>query len=340
MRSFNLCLMVVATLVAAPGWADTIHLQDGSTVFGSITGVDGGNLLVQTEFAGEIGISLEAIKGIETEAETGFKLESGEVVSGRLQFDNGRQELLREDQAIEVAPTSILAIGDPAALTDPGPVIEWHGRAEFGLNLQFGNTDRLDVNTRISSTRETEIDRLILELRGQYAEENDSKSANEVLASATYEYDVNEKLFVFGETQFEYDEFEGLDLRVVVSGGAGYFFFDTDRSTLKGRVGLAYQHQDFEDGTVTDDVLLQLGYDYRLHVREWFQFTSVLDFFANATEVKDWRFDADNAVEVPISSTEAWKLRFGVRNEYDNEPQPGFKSLDTTVYSALIYDWL
>ena len=119
----------------------------------------------------------------------------------------------------------------------------------------------------------------------------------------------------------------------------GYFFVDSENQTLKGRFGIAYQHQDFDDGTSTDDALVLLGYDYKLSVRKWFQYRSVLDFFANASETKDWRFNAENTIEVPISSKEAWKLRFGVRNEYDNEPLLGIKSLDTTVYSALVYNW-
>ena len=128
-------------------------------------------------------------------------------------------------------------------------------------------------------------------------------------------------------------------MRLTVSGGVGYFFVDSESQPLKGRFGIVYQHQDFNDGTSTDDVLALLGYDYKLAVSKWFQYRSVLDFFANASETKDWRFNAENTIEVPISSKEAWKLRFGVRNEYDNEPLPGIKSLDTTVYSALVYNW-
>lgn len=339
MRSGLFCLVTTLLVFSAEAWSDHVYLQNGSHIVGTITGVKDGKLLVDTEFAGEVSIALDAIQGMETEDENGFKFDSGEVLSGRLQFKNGRQELVRGDTHIDVMPGDIVAVGDPAELSDPGPEINWSGRAEFGLTLEMGNTERVVVHGRVSTTRATELDRLTLYFRGDYAEENDNKTTNEALIGTTYEYDVTERIFVFGQSQLEYDEFESLDLRLTVSGGVGYFFVDSEIQTLKGRFGIAYQHQDFNDGTSTDDVLALLGYDYKLAVRKWFQYRSVLDFFANASETKDWRFNAENTIEVPISSTEAWKLRFGVRNEYDNEPLLGIKSLDTTVYSALVYNW-
>lgn len=339
MRSGLRWLVTTLLVFSTEARPDHVYLQNGSHIVGTITGVNDGKLVVDTEFAGEVSIALDAIQGIDTESENGFKLDSGEVLSGRLRFEDGRQELVRGDTRIEVTPVDIVAIGDPAELSDPKPEINWSGRAEFGLTLEIGNTERVNVNGRVRTTKETEVDRLILYFRGEYAEENDNKTSNEALIGTTYEYDVGERVFVFGQSELEFDEFENLDLRVTVSGGVGFFFLDNDTQTLKGRVGVAYQHQDFDDGTTTDDILALLGYEYILNVRDWFVFDSMLDFFANATETDDWRFKAENAFEVPISSTEAWKLRFGVRNEYDNEPQPGIKSLDTTVYSALVYDW-
>lgn len=333
------CVIATLFVIGTDAWSDHVYLEDGSHIVGTITGVSDGKLTVETEFTGELSIALEAIKGIQTDEETGFKLDSGEVVVGRLVFEDGRQELVRENTRQEVAPVAIQAIGDPAELSSPKPEVDWSGRAEFGLLLKTGNTDRLNISAQFRTTKETEADRLTLFLRGAYAEENDNKTTNELLGGVTYEYDVSKRAFVYAETQLEFDEFENLDLRLIVSGGVGYFFIDSDRQTFKGRVGLAYQNQQFDDGTNTHDALAQIGYDYRLYVREWFQFTSVLDLYANATETNDWRFEAENAIEVPISSTEAWKLRVGVRNEYDNEPQPGITSLDSTVYSSLVYTW-
>lgn len=337
----GLCVLMLAfTFITVQVRADDIYLKGGSHIVGTITGIaDDGKLLIKTEFAGEIAIPQDAIQGIQTEDEKGIKLESDVVLSGRLVFRDGKQHLVTGDAEIEVSPNGIAAFGDPAKLSDPSNNVNWSGRAEFGLILEMGNTERLDVDAKVQTTREREMDRLKLSLRAEYTEENDSKTTNEALGEATYEYDIGERLFVFGQTQLEFDEFEDLDLRTVASGGVGLFLIDTERQTLKIRFGLGYQYQRFNDAVVTHDGLVQLSYDYKLDVRGWFQFISEMDFFANATDTRDWRFEAENAIEVPISSAEKWKLRLGLRNEYDNEPQPGVDSLDTTVFSALVYDW-
>ena len=54
---------------------------------------------------------------------------------------------------------------------------------------------------------------------------------------------------------------------------------------------------------------------------------------------EDYRVVARTGAEVPIGNKEAWKLRMGVTNEYDNDPQPGVDHLDTKYTLNLVYDW-
>lgn len=82
----------VATFILCCGeaWSDDIYLKDGSHIVGSVTGVVNGKLVVTTEFAGKISIVLDAILRLETEKQTGFKLDTGDIFSGRLQFDDAQ----------------------------------------------------------------------------------------------------------------------------------------------------------------------------------------------------------------------------------------------------------
>ena len=91
MRSGLFCLVTTLLVFSVEARSDHVYLQNGSHIVGTITGVNDGKLVVDTEFAGEVSIALDAIRGIETEGENGFKFDSGEVLSGRLQFENGRR---------------------------------------------------------------------------------------------------------------------------------------------------------------------------------------------------------------------------------------------------------
>jgi hypothetical protein len=41
---------------------------------------------------------------------------------------------------------------------------------------------------------------------------------------------------------------------------------------------------------------------------------------------------------MPITAS-LWKLRIGVSNDYNSEPGPGVKGLDTTYFTRLILNW-
>ena len=226
---------------------------------------------------------------------------------------------------------SIVAQEEPAA--------SWTGRAEFGLDGQTGNSERLSLKGLVQTTRATDFARLSLYLRGQFEETSGERSKNEIIAGTKYERDLSERTFAFLHIEMERDEFESLDLRSTLTVGIGYFLIRAETHELKIRAGPSYQHEELDDGSTTDNLLAGLGYDYRLDLNERIRFTSTLSYFFNATEMDDWRLTAENAAEIPISTDAAWKLRLGIRNAYDALPQPGVERLDTSYFTSLTYDW-
>lgn len=340
-RVVGVMVLSVLAVVTARGAADEIRLQDGSLVRGTITGIADGKVTIATDFAGDVTIALDKVTGMVSDEAHDFRLDRGEVVSGRLDVVDGQQRVTRDGTVWYVTPPALVAMGAPKKLLAAGekPPANWKGRAEFGLKGESGNTDRLNVQGRVTTTRETEADRLTLYLRGEYETQEGNRTANEVIGGTRYERDLNDRLFAFARLELEYDEFEDLDLRSILSGGLGYFFIRSDRQELKGRAGLGYTHESFSDGTRTDNLVAEFGYDYRLDIRKWLRYTSDFTYYLPLTEVNDWRFTAENAGEIPIGDTEAWKLRFGVHNDYDNAPQPGVESLDTMYFTSLVYNW-
>lgn len=233
-------------------------------------------------------------------------------------------------------PQTIMA---QEAVPEEEPAASWTGRAELGLDGQTGNSERLSFKGLIRSKRKTEFTRLSLYLRGQFEETGGERSKNEIIGGTKYERDLNERTFAFLHLELESDEFEDLDLRTTFTAGLGYFVIRKETHELKVRGGPSYQHEELDDGSTTDNLLAELGYDYRLDINERVRLTSTLSYYFNATDVDDWRLTAENAAEIPLSTDTAWKLRLGVRNEYDALPQPGIERLDTSYFTTLTYDW-
>jgi hypothetical protein len=55
-------------------------------------------------------------------------------------------------------------------------------------------------------------------------------------------------------------------------------------------------------------------------------------------EFSNFRVLHDSFYERPLAAS-LWKIRVGVGNDYNNEPQPGKKKLDTTYYTKFLLSW-
>jgi putative salt-induced outer membrane protein len=215
----------------------------------------------------------------------------------------------------------------------------WSLTLQLGLNGSTGNNERLSFDGRVDATQEFPDQRLNLFSEAHYARDDGSRSQNEVRGGANLEVDVSKKTFVFGKGTLEFDEFEDLDLRSTITAGLGYFFWEKEDHVFKGRLGAGYQHESFDDGTSADEGLLEVGYDYRYDFDEQLRFTHALTYYPTLSDpTSDYRISVETAGEVPIASSEQWKLRLGVRNEYDAAPQPGVERLDTFYFLNLAYD--
>jgi hypothetical protein len=47
----------------------------------------------------------------------------------------------------------------------------------------------------------------------------------------------------------------------------------------------------------------------------------------------------ENAAEIPLTKDKDWRLRVGVRNNYDGLPEPDIKRLDTYYFLNIAWAW-
>ncbi|MDX1518873.1 MAG: DUF481 domain-containing protein, partial [Gammaproteobacteria bacterium] len=97
----------------------------------------------------------------------------------------------------------------------------------------------------------------------------------------------------------------------------------------------------FTDGSVIEEGIVSAGYDFKYNYQEWWQVGHKLTWFPSLTSPSsDYRLVSNAFTQVPlIDKDEPWKIRFNVRNQYDNQPRPGIKKLDTSYLLNLVYNW-
>jgi putative salt-induced outer membrane protein YdiY len=381
----TLSVLVCTMIASGIASSDEVFLKDGSLLVGTLQGFSDGILRVDTTYAGKLSIPWEHVDGISTQNVFLVNAKDGNSRSGTLNTIDGKQYFQEPSKAqIPLGLKNVTSIKPPsqspkddtdtvAPGTESGdnpapPEKHWSGRAEFGLNGQSGNKERVDIRLGIDLNRKLRLGRLNVYLKGQYAETNSEKSANEVLGGTRIEVDFSERTYAFGKVDFEYDEFEDLDLRTTLTVGLGHFFIKREKMELKGWVGAGYEYEQFtrdpeptprpttaeelvrqvlldalldKDYTSTESSgVVEIGYNFRKDVKHNFRLKHGVTFYPSLNDpTSEYRFTADTALEFPLGKEPDWTLRAGVRNDYDAMPEVGIDKLDTTYYLNLGYNW-
>ena len=132
----------------------------------------------------------------------------------------------------------------------------------------------------------------------------------------------------------EYDEFEDLDLRATAAAGLGYYWIKKPRHEFKTRVGVGYLHESYDSsGDSENDMVLDLGWDYLVDIMKWAEFEHHGLYSPNVDDFADHRVDLDTALLLPLDSKKYWKLKLGMRNEYNSKPQDDLEDWDHTYYA-------
>jgi len=327
--------------------ADVVVLKDGSILIGQVQVWTQGKMVVETDFNDHLEIDVTKIRGITTQGPRSVQLTSGDRAVGILNFTpDGGQTISAEalgNITFELDRVSaIWAAGEesPDVIAPRNKRANvWSARIELGLNGQTGNTEQLAINGRAEIRRTTDTDRFLIYGQGRFSQENGTDTVKEVLGGMTLEVDVNEDWFTFVTTELEFDKFENLDLRATVTGGVGYFAIREADEELKLRAGIGFQHESFNTGISTEGAVANLGWDYRREVSPWVLFTHSVTIFPTFEDIGDFRVVMDNAAEFPLNGGKDWRLRVGLRHNYDAMPQPGIDRLDTYYYVNVARDW-
>jgi len=343
-------IIVTGLLCSSSLMADEVLLTNGSRLIGQVRKLADEKIIVDTEFAGQIKIDISTIRGITTNTPVSIELQSGDRTIGKLLYSP------EGGQKITTTPLGLIGIdfGKVSAIWtqgDDSPDVSqlkaslakaqkpWSARLHLGLNGETGNTDRLAVDGRMELRRETDSERLLIYAQGRSSRENGTDTVKEILGGLKLEVAVDEKWYVFGNTELEFDKFENLDLRSSVSGGVGYFVTKNTDEEFKIRAGVGFQHESFDTGNTDDQAVADLGWNYRKKISGSWLFTHNTAIFPTFEDINDFRLVMENAVEIPLATNLKWKFRLGIRNNYDAMPEKGIDRLDTYYFLNIVADW-
>ena len=222
----------------------------------------------------------------------------------------------------------------------------WSGEAAFSAGYTTGNTETTDLGLGIDVAREQGVWTYEFVAEGEYGKQDGVESRNRYFLSGDVDRLLDEKLFIFGRTSYEVDQFTGFDSRTFVGGGLGYHIFDGDQAKWTLRGGPGAKIDEVKRIVTTDSLGAALiipaetvtsfgaiarsafGYKFNDNVK----FTNDTDVLYGETSTQ-----IENSAALTASVSKALSARMSFNVRHDTNPADGFEDTDTALKIALVY---
>lgn len=220
-----------------------------------------------------------------------------------------------------------------AALRQAGFLENWSGRIDIGGSLQTGNADTRNLALGLNLVKDGLRWRHRLEASADIQRSNGVTDQERILAAWQSDWQVADRLYLFGRFGFERNFDAGIRRRFVESAGLGWRAIRRETLSWDLEGGPALQQTRYFDGTRDD------GFAFRGASR--FGWT-----FAPETRLTNDSFllvtSASSVINTLAVSTRLWKaLSAGVSFtvQWEEEPAPGLQSTSTVTRVTLGWDF-
>jgi putative salt-induced outer membrane protein YdiY len=336
MKKLCAVLAVVLALCTAVVSADQVVLKNGDKLDGTITSLDGGKLIINTPFAGDVKIDVTQISTFSTNAPVQLRLTDGTLIN--------RQLGANDDGGVEVGGgllgKSHLAVSDIDAINPP-PVV-WSGDIKFGALLSRGNTQSDSISFGVDLAHKTEVDILTFSADYLYGTTHDrttgvqTATADNWQTDLKYEHNITKKLYGFADLEVSKDRLGFLDLRVAPSAGLGYRWFNKPDFTFSTEGGLAWIYQQYTNGTPhREDVSLVLSYHLTRAFNDNVSAFHNLSYYPSIQNGRNYLIDTDLGLHVVM--TKKFFTEFKTVLNYDSNPANGALKTNTRIELNLGY---
>ncbi|GAC1428376.1 MAG: hypothetical protein NVS1B11_08050 [Terriglobales bacterium] len=342
MRKAYLLSLMTLFIAALPLYADQVALKNGDRLTGTITKSDAKNLVIKSEFAGEVTIEWSAVKEIQSSEPLHVDLKSGQQLVG---------PVTTSDDSLAVATTSGTATVPKDTVVDirndkeqaayertqhPGLTQGWAGGANVGFALTRGNSQTKNLALAFTAERKALRDDISLYANSVYASSDatavSTTTANSIQSGAKYERDLTKRMFAFVGGDFQTDALQGLNLRSVFGGGLGLHAIKNDETTLDLLGGINYTRENYT--TLSRNfAALTLGQEFTHKLRESTLLAEKLYIFPDLSQGGEYRATFNFGTLTKISKWLGWQNAFG--DIYVTNPPFGKKKNDITFTTGL-----
>lgn len=321
--------------------ADVVETKNGARIVGKVSKIDGGAVVVDTDYAGTIKIKQGEVTAITTDAPVAVRLASGTRIDGKVTGSGGSLQVVGVDGTVSTTVDKVAASWaaggrDPEiAALDRG----WAYEASVDVSGKTGNKSQLGTAAGIRATLAGVSDTLVF--FGNYNRQvsDGQKSADQFKAGVDYQSNFAGKNSWYVRNEGGFDRIKDIQFYDVAAAGFGYDFVKKPKQTLTGRLGFSFRNENYKN-PLTSDVNaagLDVGLNHTLQFGES-SLANRLSYVPSFNDFSNFRFTHESSYEIPLTKPE-WKLRVGVSNDYNSKPGKGVEKMDTSYFTRLILNW-
>jgi putative salt-induced outer membrane protein YdiY len=322
-------------------FGDQVTLKNGDRISGAVVKFDGKNVVLKSEFAGEVTIPWTAVTGIVSSNPLNVGLKGGQLLVGPVQGSETKITVETKTSGTVSAPresVEFIRSNEEQAAYDqqleryrnPRLIDLWTGFMDLGYALSKGNADAQTFNLTANASRATPRDKMAIYFTSIYSGSSQGggpviTAANAKRGGISYNLNLRKRWFGFGSVDLENDQFQSLDLRFVPAGGLGFHAIATERTTLDLQAGGALNREFFTTGVNRTHGEALLG-EVLMH-----KFTKTVTFqekffyypgFSDSTN----RINFDTTLAAAIKKW--FSLQVTASDRYLSDPVPGRKTND------------
>lgn len=252
--------------------ADTVWLDNGDRLTGTVKSLDGGVLLIGTDYGGDIRVTFSHVKTLDSTVPLVIRDKSvareyqAKLVSadkGKVVLE-GTEENLDGDEAASTVKKDV-ALNDITSIVRPHPFLKdfsFTGKLDASLNRTDSSTDTQNYALAGSAKARHGMWRHTLD--GSYARSAENGEVNTDNYSASYALDrfLTEKAFWEGRISHRQDWVEDVRRQTAYGTGPGYQFWDDERGAFSLAALLGGVNYHYEDGSNENSLAGSVRWDY------------------------------------------------------------------------------
>jgi putative salt-induced outer membrane protein YdiY len=322
--------------------ADELVFTNGDRVTGKIEHALDGKLVFTSEMAGKMTIGISKIQTFSTDEAITVHLKDGNVLVQKIVSSTPGKFAVEGTETVKAQDFDVAAIS--SINPPPKPKPKWTGNVSAAVTSTHGNTKTQAISASVNLSKRTEKDRTKLSADYARGEQEDpdtgesSKTEDWWRTKAKYDYFFSKKFFGYLDGRYETDKIAELDRRVIVGGGAGYQWIESENMNFSTEGGLASLYEKYKNATdSTTELSAQFGYNFDKKLVKNLKFIHDLTYYPSLDKFSDYYLTSTG--EIRANFTETMFVNFKVILNYDTSPAEGKGSTDTKYMLGLGYNF-